>query len=352
MKKLTGALIGCGAIAREHLAAVADLESVDIIAVCDLSAARAQSAADRFGISKWYVSHLQLISELRPDLIHITAPPSAHFAIARDCLSSGLNVLCEKPITVRYEDFQQLRRMATENGCQLTENQNFRFHSSIQRICQLRDAGELGDVLDVQVCLQLDLFGIGSAYVDPNAPHPTLVLRGGVIGDFLPHIAYLVSVFVGRVIDLRTTWIKHTGGAPLPADEFRGFIKGERATAYVSFSGNGQPDGFWVRVTGTKAHAEANLFEPPRLSLRRLRAGEPALTRLVDGVAEARSVLGGSVTGFWRKLGGTSSYDGLPEMIRRTYAAIATGTSLPVTLEEVDETARLVDRFTAEELKL
>jgi hypothetical protein len=198
----------------------------------------------------------------------------------------------------------------------------------------------------------LNLFGAGSAYVDVNVPHPSSVLRGGVIGDFLTHIAYLAGIFVGRVVDLRTTWIKRTSSSPLPADEFRGFIKGERATAYVSFSGNGQPDGFWVRVAGTKAHAEANLFEPPRLTLRRLRAGEPAVTRLVDGITEARAVLKGSVAGFWRKIGGTSSYDGLPEMIRRTYRAIEAREPLPVTLEDVDKTARLVDRFTAEEWKL
>jgi predicted dehydrogenase len=352
MKKLKGVIVGCGAIAREHLAAVGDLPNVEIVALCDLSAARAEAAADRFGVSEWYTSHEQLLANIQPDLVHITTPPSAHFPVAQACLSAGLNVLCEKPITTNYSEFRTLKQLALENNCMFMENQNFRYHSSIQRIFNLINAGDLGEILDAQICISLNIFGPGSPYVDLNTPHSTSVLRGGVIEDFLPHIAYLAYMCTGPVIDLRTVWTKHRSASPLSADEFRGIIRGERATAYVSFSGNSQPDGFWVRVAGTKAHAEANLYEPPRLTLRRLRAGEPAVTRLVDGINEAGAVLRGSVVGFWRKLGGTSSYDGLAELIKQTYVAVETRGPPPVALDEIDDAARIVDRFTTEELKL
>ena len=52
MGKLTSVLIGCGAIAREHLAALASLKNVEVAAVCDLSAARAEATAERFRICK------------------------------------------------------------------------------------------------------------------------------------------------------------------------------------------------------------------------------------------------------------------------------------------------------------
>ena len=50
MRKQTGVIIGCGTIAREHLAAVSELENVRVAAVCDLSAARAEATAERFGV--------------------------------------------------------------------------------------------------------------------------------------------------------------------------------------------------------------------------------------------------------------------------------------------------------------
>ena len=327
------------------MAALAELKSVEVAAVCDLSAARAEATAERFGIVKWYCSYEEMLAHIKPDLVHITTPPSAHFSIARDCLTAGLNVLCEKPITVDYKDFALLKQLAIQNRCILMENQNLRFHSSMQRIQAHIASGRLGDLF-------LNLVGAGSPYVDENAPHSGMVLHGGVIGDFLPHIAYLAHMFTGSVVDLRTIWTKHTAGSPLPADEFRGLIKGERATAYVDFSGNAQPNGFWVRVVGTRMYAETNLFEPPRLTVRRYRTGEPALMSLVDGIAEARDVLTGTVAGFWRKLAGRSSYDGLPELIARIYRSLERREAQPIPLDEIDETARLVDRFTKPDLKL
>jgi predicted dehydrogenase len=351
MGKLKGALIGCGAIAREHLAALAELNNVEVVGLCDLSAARAEATAERFGIRKWYTSYQQLLTEAHPDLVHITTPPSSHFSIANACLSAGLNVICEKPITVDYSDFCTLKELATKNQCMLMENQQLRFHSSVLRIRDLISSGELGDLLEVQIFVAVNS-AAGSPYADRNAPHFSLSLRGGIIGDFLPHIAYLMHIFTGSVIDLRTLWTKRVVDSPHPADEFRALIKGERATGYVAFSGNAQPGGFWLIVNGTRMRAEANLFELPRITFRRFRSGEPALMSLVDGIIESRDGLKGTVAAFWKKLGGVGSYDGLTEIMARTYHAVEMNEPQPVPLEEIDEVARLVDRLTKPELKL
>jgi predicted dehydrogenase len=352
MKKLVGVVIGCGAIAREHLTALAKLKNVEVAGVCDLSEARVEATAERFAVPKWYTDYQRMLGETRPDLVHITTPPGAHFPIAKYCLANGFNVLCEKPIAVTYDQFLELKQLALQNNRILMENHNFRFHSSIRRISDLLKSGSLGEVVDVQILLSLDIMGDDSPYLDRNVPHSASALRGGVIGDFLPHIAYLAAMFAGPAVNIRTVWTKRVQGSPLPADEFRGFIKGERATAYVGFSANAQPNGFWIRVAGSRMHIEADLYAPPRVTVRRLRSGEPALANMLDGIAESRAVLRGAVGGLWRKLAGTSSYDGLGELISRTYRALETNEKPPVSLEDVDEAVRIVDRFTRPELQL
>ena len=352
MENLTGVLIGCGGIARRHLAVVAELPHVSIAAVCDLSAARAEAMAERFGIAKWYSNYEQLLAEIDPDLVHITTSPSSHFPIAKACLAAKLNVFCEKPITTTYQEFQELKTLATKGGCLLVENHNFRFHSSIRRIRDLVLSGKLGDVVDVRVFLSANITAPGSAFIDRNAPHYSLALRGGAIGDFLTHIAYLTYMFAGPMIDVRTIWTKHLKDLPLPADEFRALIKGESATAHVSFSGNAKPYGFWIRVTGTQMQVEANLNEPRRLTVRKLRGGELAVATLIDGIAELRDVLRGSVAEFWRKLGGIGAYDGLHELISRIYSAVRLNGPPPISLAEIDEVARIVDHFADAKFKL
>jgi predicted dehydrogenase len=352
MRKQSSVLIGCGAIGREHLIAITQLPNVEVTAVCDLSAARAEATAERFGIAHHYTSVVKLLAEHRPDLVHITSTPSSHFEIARSCLAAGLNVLCEKPITVTYSEFAILKKMAIEKKCMLMENQQLRFHSSIQYIQHLLSSRKLGDLLRLQICISVNIVAPGSPFIDENAPHFGLTLRGGVVGDFLPHIAYLAYMFVAPIIDLRTIWNKHKKDTPLPTDEFCALIKGERATAYVSFSGNAQPDGFWIRVAGTRMHVEANMFEPPRLTVRRPRSGEHALGTLVDGITESRDVLRTSIASFWRKLGGKSSYDGLIEFFARIYRALELGEPQPVPLDEFDDIACLVERFSNSDFNL
>jgi predicted dehydrogenase len=347
MKKLSGVLIGCGAIAREHLTALAELDNVEISGVCDISSARAEATAERFRVPKFYTNHRDLLDELMPDLVHITTPPASHLPIAMDCLERGLNVFCEKPMTVRYADFCLLKDQAIAKGCVLMENQQNRYHSSVRRILELIETGEMGDVVDVQICLSLNITGPKSAYTDLNAPHFGMTLPGGVIGDFLPHIAYLAYMFTGKVLDVNAVWTKHKKCTPLPADEFRGLIKGERMTAFVSFSGNAQPDGFLIRVIGTRMRVEANLYEPPKVICKRLRQGEPALMTAVDGIAEARQVLAGSVAGFVRKLAGQSSYDGMKDMLAATYRSIELKQAQPISLQELDEIAQLADQLSA-----
>lgn len=352
MANMTGVLIGCGAIAREHLAAVRELNNVAVSAVCDLSLARAEAMAQRFGIERWYIDYRKMLADSKPDLVHITTPPSSHFQIACDCLSMGLNVLCEKPITVDYEQFKILKNMAKDRNCILIENQNLRYHSSIKRMEMLRNSDAFGELLNIEVAFALNLVSPNGPYVDQNALHFGVGLRGGVIGDFLPHIAYLTYMFAGPIRDLRTIWMKRDDRSPLSADEFRGFIKAERASAQVSFSANSQVPGYWVKLSGSRMIVEANLLEPPRLTLRRFRPGEPALGGLVDGIAEAKDVLKGTLSAFSRKLGGTSSYDGLLEMIAQVYHAVELNGPQPVPLDEIDAVARLVDQFTRPELEL
>jgi predicted dehydrogenase len=328
------------------------LENVEVEAVCDVSAARAEATAERFRIANWYSSYEDLLSNIRPDLVHITTPPTSHFPIAKTCLSAGLNVLCEKPITITYQDFCLLKELASEKNCVLMENQNYRFHSSVQRICNLLSAGELGDIIDVQIFLSLDVYAPKSPYIDLNVSHYGAALRGGIVGDFLTHMAYLAVQFTGPVKGIRTIWAKHNPISPLATDEFRGLLKGERATAHLAFSGSAQPNGFWIRVSGTRAYVEANLFEPPRLTMRRLRSGEPAIGKLIDGIAESRDTFKGTIAGFWRKLGGVSSYDGLYECLARTYRALETNSPPPISIMEIDEISRLVDQLSATEFAL
>jgi predicted dehydrogenase len=338
---MKAALIGAGQIARQHLACLRQLPGVELSAVCDLAPAVAECAAERHGIRAWYTDHAALLREVRPDVVHVTTPPTSHHRLALDALTAGAHVIVEKPVTATLEELQSLLARAREKGRALIEDYNYLFNTAPREIRRRVDSGEFGAVLHVDVLICLDILG-PSGFADPNAPHPCLTLAGGAIADFLPHLASLAHFFVGPHLRAHSVWTKRKP-SPLPYDEFRAVVEAERGTATLGFSASAQPDAFWLRVYGERMQAHANLFET-RLTFERVRSGPKPLRPVLDGLEEGRVVRRAAVGSLLRKFrGGPGSYEGLFELLARTYRSLANGAPLPVSPEQILEVNRLVD---------
>jgi predicted dehydrogenase len=334
------ALIGLGQIARQHLACLRELPGVELAAVADLSPSVAECAAERSGIPSWFTDHRAMLRDVRPDVVHVTTPPTSHFRLAMDALTAGAHVIVEKPATSTLDELEELLRFAGERGLAVVEDYNYLFNRAPREIFRRIESGELGAVVHVDVLICLDILGPGG-FADPNSPHPCLSLAGGAIADFLPHLASLAHLFVGPHRRASAVWTKRRPSV-LPYDEFRAVVDGERATASLGFSASSQPDGFWVRVYGERMHATANLFET-RLTFDRLRAGPKPLRPLLNGLEEGRAVRRAAIGSLLRKFtGGPGAYEGLFELLGRTYRALAEGSVLPVPAQQVLEVNRLV----------
>lgn len=335
------ALIGAGQIARQHLACLRELPGVDIVAVCDLSPGVAEATAERFSVPSWFTDHRRMLEECRPHVVHVTTPPHVHYALALDALNAGAHVVVEKPATETLHQVDTLLRRAGETGKMLVENHNYVFNRATREIMARIQSGEFGSVVHVEVLICLDILGAGSPFSDPNLPHPALRLGGGAIADFLTHLSSLACAFVGPHRAAHTIWSKR-GAGPLPYDEFRALVDAERGTAMLGFSAGTKPDGFWLRVYGERMQAVANLFET-RLTFDRVRPGPKALGPTLGGLAEGRALWRGAFGTLWRKLsGGPGAYEGLWELLARTYRAIETGAEPPVAPGQVLAVNRLV----------
>jgi predicted dehydrogenase len=337
---MRAALVGAGQIARQHLACLQELPDVEVRAVCDLSAAAAECAAERFRIPKWYTDFREMLAVERPDVVHVTTPPSSHFRLATAALEAGAHVFVEKPATENVEEARAIHQTARAAGRALVENHNYLFNRATQQILAEIDAGTAGRVLHMEALICLDILG-PSGFADPNLAHPALRMAGGAIADFLPHLASLAWRFVGRHRSAHTVWSKRANSA-LPFDEFRALVEAERGTASLGFSASAQPDAFWLRVYCERLQATTNLFET-RLTFDRVLSGPKPLRPLRNGLQEGRDVRRASWGSLWRKLsGGPGSYDGLWELLRGTYAALSQHRELPVGLQQVEEVGELV----------
>jgi predicted dehydrogenase len=339
------ALIGAGQIARQHLACLTSLPSVELAAICDLSPATAEAAAERYGIPVWFADHRTMLKEARPDVVHVTTPPTSHFRLAMDSLDAGAHVIVEKPATRTFEELEALVRRAQEVGRHLVEDYNYVFNHAPQAIEQRIKSGEFGMVTHVEVLICLDILNLG--FADPNSPHPALSLAGGAIADFLPHLASLAHRFIGPHRTAQTVWAKRKA-SPMPFDEFRGLVEGRRGTASLGFSSNSQPDAFWLRVYGERMQATANLFET-RLTFDGPRNVPKPLRPFFSGLQEGKTIRRAALATLLRKFKGPGAYEGLWALLAQTYAALADSSALPVTASDVLEVNRMVEALKPKE---
>jgi predicted dehydrogenase len=343
------ALIGAGQIARQHLGCLKTLPGVELASICDLSPATAEAAAERYGIGAWFTDHRAMLEKVQPDVVHVTTPPTSHFGLAMDALTAGSHVIVEKPATATFEELEKLVRCAEEAGRHLVEDHNYIFNYAPQEILRRIESGEFGTVTHVEVLICLDILG-PEGFADPNLPHPSLTLAGGAIADFLPHLASLAHRFVGPHRTAQTIWKKRKC-SPLPFDEFRAVLDAERGTAALGFSSSSQPDAFWLRVYGERMQATANLFET-RLTFDGPRHVPKPLRPFFSGLEEGKAIRHAALATLLRKFKGPGAYEGLWELLARTYEALANGSSLPVTASHVLEVNRMVEALKPKERRV
>jgi predicted dehydrogenase len=84
------------------------LPGIQIAAVCDLSPATAEAAAERYEIEAWFTDYRAMLDKVRPDVVHVTTPPTSHFRLCMDSLDAGAHVVVEKPATPTLEELDTL----------------------------------------------------------------------------------------------------------------------------------------------------------------------------------------------------------------------------------------------------
>ena len=114
MSKIRTAVIGVGYLGKFHAQKYAQLDSSELVAVCDASLEIAQQIADEHDVPAFTDYH-ELIGKI--DAVSIVVPTQKHYEVAKVLLENGIHVLLEKPITSTVEEAEELVKIADEKKC-------------------------------------------------------------------------------------------------------------------------------------------------------------------------------------------------------------------------------------------
>ncbi len=130
------ALIGCGRISPNHIAA-ARANNLEIVAICDVIEENMIDKILKFDLGsevKKYTNYKDMLEVERPELVAIATESGKHAVIALDCIEAGCNLIIEKPIALSLEDADLIIESAKKKGVKVCACHQNRFNKSIQKI--------------------------------------------------------------------------------------------------------------------------------------------------------------------------------------------------------------------------
>ena len=77
------------------------------------------------------------------DKVFIVVPTKEHYEIVKYFLNKGVDVFCEKPLTLNYETSKELYALAKQNSCDLFVDWIFTFNPQIMRLKKLMEFNDL-----------------------------------------------------------------------------------------------------------------------------------------------------------------------------------------------------------------
>lgn len=83
------------------------------------------------------------------DAVYIVSHPKRHYEHIKQSLLAGKHVLCESPITLKVEDYQELQRIAQERNLQLMDSIKTAYSTAYNRMLVLAKSGKIGDIVSV-----------------------------------------------------------------------------------------------------------------------------------------------------------------------------------------------------------
>jgi predicted dehydrogenase/nucleoside-diphosphate-sugar epimerase len=137
-------LVGAGFISHVHAEALRTVRGVQITAVVDPAAAKAQAVAGEWSIPQVFTSLNEALAADSFDCAHVLAPPERHAEVAAALIAAGKPVLVEKPLAATSQDCEMLVEKAKASGVALGVNQNFVHHPAFVRLYRLVQQRELG----------------------------------------------------------------------------------------------------------------------------------------------------------------------------------------------------------------
>ena len=207
-------LIGCGVVSKRYSDVFQNeyIRNAKVIAVCDINENLAKERSKELG-ANCYFDLEKMIANEKLDLVFILTLSGLHYNHAKILLENGIHTVVEKPLALRIEHAEELKKIANNNNLLLGVVFQNRFNNAVKYVKSLVDKNILGK--RVLTTFRLRWCREQSYY--ENTWHGDWALDGGVITQQAIHHMDIFQWLGGEIESVSGTYTQRINN--LEADD-------------------------------------------------------------------------------------------------------------------------------------
>jgi predicted dehydrogenase len=122
------------------------IEGCDLVWCCDADERARERWSASFPAARFTADLEDVLRDEQVDAVAVTTPVPSHAAVAERVLLAGKHCFVEKPLAQDAESAGRVVALAEERGRTLMTGHLLEYHPGVERLKQLVDSGELGDI--------------------------------------------------------------------------------------------------------------------------------------------------------------------------------------------------------------
>jgi len=178
--KVPVAVIGAGNMGSNHIRVYDELPEAELVEVVEKDPERASGVREEYDVE--VLSSVEEVS--RAEAATVTVPTHAHREVAESCISSGIDVLVEKPLAKSVSEARKIVEAAERNDVVLQVGHIERFNPAVW---------VLRDILEDQDVISIEAHRLG--------PFSEQLSEESVVFDLMIHDIDILTMFAGPKLD-------------------------------------------------------------------------------------------------------------------------------------------------------
>ncbi|WP_421780396.1 Gfo/Idh/MocA family protein [Kiloniella litopenaei] len=144
-------ILSTAKIAVEHvIPAILNADNAVITAIASRDKSKADAFAERFAIPNAFGSYEELLTSDLVDAVYIPLPTSHHVEWSIKAANAGKHVLCEKPISLKASQVEDIIQARDKNGVLISEAFMITYHPQWHKVRDLIQDGSIGSLSHIQ----------------------------------------------------------------------------------------------------------------------------------------------------------------------------------------------------------